>query len=49
MHPDIAFKLSKQRIAGKGYIRERRCLVPRPTHAFNLAPALALHDTGAGI
>ena len=44
MHPDIAFELSKQRTAVKRYIRECLSLVPRPTHALHLAPAIGPHD-----
>ncbi len=43
MHPDIAFELSKQRTAVKRYIRECLSLVPRPTHALHLAPAIGPH------
>jgi hypothetical protein len=44
MHPDKAFELSKQRIAVKRYIRECLSLVPCPTHALHLAPAIGPHD-----
>ena len=47
MHEDIAFELSKQRVVGKFCIRERPSLVPPPTHASHLAPAVTLDGKAA--
>jgi hypothetical protein len=44
MHPDIAFELGKQCIIVERYIRGCLSLIPRPTHALHLAPAIGPHD-----